>query len=44
MIFISCSDLLNDIILSGPLNMNSNKTMRITKNTSDQYIIDWSGG
>ena len=38
------SFLANDIILSGSLNMNSNKTMRITKNTSDQYIIDWSGG
>jgi len=38
------SFLLNDIILSGSLNMNSNKTMRIVKNISDKYIIDWSGG
>lgn len=38
------SFLLNDIILSGSLNMNSNKTMRITKNPSDEYIIDWSAG
>ena len=38
------SFLLNDIILSGSLNMNNDKTMRITKNPSGDYIIDWSGG
>ena len=37
------SFLANDIILSGSVNMNSNKKMTIVINTSGVYIIDWSG-